>query len=255
MSRFSNLEFEGAEEFRESAGGPVKDEGHYLGLARGAFERAEFEVGLRHYARALEENPKCVEAWTGQVRMLIELGEYREAKAWADKALETFQQHAELLAAKAVALGRLGQWNDALAFSDAAFEERGGTPYVWLARADVLLARKESRADYCMDQALVLAAGDWLVAWLAARIRMHYQQMVQALKLLRRALEWDAGQPVVWCDLGRCEAATGQVALARTSFHRALELDGHCAAAQVGLNDLHRIGWWRRLWGSWRKGG
>ena len=27
-------------------------------------------------------------AWTGQVRMLIELGEFREAKLWADKALE-----------------------------------------------------------------------------------------------------------------------------------------------------------------------
>ena len=38
--------------------------------------------------------------------MLIELAEYREAKIWADKALERFPHEPELLAAKAVALGR-----------------------------------------------------------------------------------------------------------------------------------------------------
>jgi Flp pilus assembly protein TadD len=79
--------------------------------------------------------------------------------------------------------------------------------------------------------------------------------MVQAMKLLRRALEWEPGRWVVWCDLGRCEAATGQVELARASFHRALELEANCSAAQAGLNALHGIGWWRRLWGGWRKGG
>ena len=36
------------------------------------------------------------------MRMLIELGEFREAKLWADKALERFPHEPELLAAKAV---------------------------------------------------------------------------------------------------------------------------------------------------------
>jgi Flp pilus assembly protein TadD len=44
--------------------------------------------------------------WTGQVRMLIELKEFHEAKLWADKALEKFPNEPELLAAKAVALAR-----------------------------------------------------------------------------------------------------------------------------------------------------
>jgi tetratricopeptide (TPR) repeat protein len=77
--------------------------------------------------------------------MLIELGEFREAKLWADKALERFPNEPELLAAKAVALGRSGDLQGALAFSDASIEERGDTPYVWLARGDVMLARAESR--------------------------------------------------------------------------------------------------------------
>ncbi len=64
--------------------------------------QAYFDQGLRLYARALEENPKSTAAWTGQVRMLVELGEFREAKAWADKALETHPNHAELLASSPI---------------------------------------------------------------------------------------------------------------------------------------------------------
>src|SRR5213078_3430249 len=104
-------------------------------------------------------------AWTCQVRMLIELGEFREARLWADKALERFPHEPDLLAAKAVALARSGDLQGALSFSDAAIEERGDTPYVWLARADVLLARHEPRADYCLEKALRLAPGDWFIGW------------------------------------------------------------------------------------------
>ena len=90
--------------------------------------------------------------------MLIELGEFREAKLWADKALERFPNEPELLAAKAVALARSGDLQGALSFSDASIEERGDTPYVWLARGDVLLARAEARADYCFEKAAAARA-------------------------------------------------------------------------------------------------
>ena len=62
-----------------------------------------------------------------------------------------------------------------MSFSDAAVEARGDTAYVWLARGDVLLARKEKRADYCFDKALALAPADWFVTWLAARIRADHR--------------------------------------------------------------------------------
>src|SRR3989449_10002154 len=107
--------------------------------------------------------------------MLIELGEFREAKLWADKALERFPHEPELLAAKAVALGRSGDLQGALAFSDSSIEERGDTPYVWLARGDVMLARKEQRADYCFEKALLLAPRDWFIGWLAARNPPNYR--------------------------------------------------------------------------------
>ena len=114
-----------------------------------------------------------------------------------------------MLAAKAVALARSGDLQGALAFSDASIEERGDTPYVWLARGDVLLARKEHRADYCFEKALLLAPRDWFVAWLAARIRFYYQQFVLALKLLQQAIEWNAGHFLLWLELGQCQQALG----------------------------------------------
>src|ERR1700683_1569825 len=149
MSRFANLEFGGQSEDQQGQQPLQRDEAFFLAQARSNCENAEFEKALRSFAKVLEYNPQNAAAWTGQVRMLIELGELREARLWADKALERFPNEPELLAAKAVALGRAGDLQDALAFSDASIEERGDTPYVWLARGDVLLAREESRADFC----------------------------------------------------------------------------------------------------------
>ncbi|MGH7978014.1 MAG: tetratricopeptide repeat protein, partial [Limisphaerales bacterium] len=185
MSRFGNLELGGQEEQWQEQKAVSKDESYYLAQAAGSFENGDYEQALRLYSKVLEFNPQNCGAWTAQVRMLIELGEYREAKLWADKALERFPNLPELLAAKAVALARAGDLQAALAFSDASIEERGDTPYIWLARGDVMLARKEQRANYCFEKAMLLAPKDWFIALLAARIRFYYEQFVLALTLLQ----------------------------------------------------------------------
>jgi tetratricopeptide (TPR) repeat protein len=186
--------------------------------------------------------------------MLIELGQFKEARLWADKALERFAHDAELLAAKAVALGRCGDLQGALAFSDSAIEERGDTPYVWLARADVLLASKEKRADYCFEKALLLAPRDWFVTWLGARIRYYYKQFALAVRLLQQAVELNAGHFLVWLELGRCQQALGLAGPARHSFEQARQLKPNCHEAGLALVRLTGMGlgprvrgWWRRL--------
>ena len=91
MSRFNNLEFGNESEEQMPLQAPAeKGELHYLNEARSAFENGYFEPALRLYSKVLEFNPNNAAAWTGQVRMLIELGEFKEAKLWADKALEHF---------------------------------------------------------------------------------------------------------------------------------------------------------------------
>lgn len=255
MSRFINLEL-GGESENQPPPSPqklVKDEAYYLAEARSAFETGNFEPGLRAYSKVLEYNPKNAAAWTGQVRMLIELGEFREAKLWADKALERFPNEPELLAAKAVALGRSGDLQGALAFSDASIEERGDTPYVWLARGDVLLARKEPRADYCFEKALLLAPHDWFVAWLAARIRFFYEQFVLALKLMQQAVEWNPGNFLLWLEQGHCQQALGLVGPAEMSFTQARQLNPRCDAAGNALLQISQTGMFARLRGKLRE--
>lgn len=255
MSRFVNLEFDGGAEQRAlESQGVTLDEHYYLREAQAACEVADFEKALRLFAKVLEFNPQNTTAWTAQVRMLIELTEYREAKLWADKALERFPNEPELLAAKAVSLARGGDLDTALAFSDASIEERGDTPYVWLARGDVLLARKESLADYCFDKAMMLAQGNWFYAWLAARIRMFYKQFVLALKLLQQATAANAENFMLWLELGRCQLALGFVAPAEASFTQARQLNPRCHAAEDALIRLQShglgervAGWFRRL--------
>jgi tetratricopeptide (TPR) repeat protein len=254
MSRFNNLEFgneaDGQSPLQKAT---LKGEDFYFGEARLAFENGSFEQGLRLYSKVLEFNPDNAAAWTGQVRMLIELGEFREAKLWADKALERFPHEPELLAAKGVALGREGDLAGALAFSDASIEERGDTPYVWLARADVLLARRENRADYCFQKALLLAPSNWFVAWLAARIRYYYRQFALALKLLQQAVEWNTPHFLLWLELGRCQEAVGLIGQARTSFNRARELNSECHEAHAALTKLSGTGLGRQACALWQR--
>ncbi len=253
MSRFNNLEFGDQLEETSSGAPATKDATYYLAEAGTAFSNGRFEEALRAYAKVLEFDPRCASAWAGQVRMLIELGEFQEAKLWADKALEIFPQEAELLAGKAVALARSGDVKAALAFSDAAVEVQGNTPYVWLARGDVLLARAERRAEFCFEKAFALAAQDWLVHWLACRIYYYYHKFSRALRLAQKALELDASRACVWLQFGRCQLALGLSQAATNSFAQARELDPNCQPGAADCSDLSEAGLWTRLRGWWRQ--
>jgi tetratricopeptide (TPR) repeat protein len=251
MSRFSNLEF-GRESEGETQEQPVvSDEAYHLAEAQAACERMEFEKALREYAKVLEFNPQNAAAWTGQVRMLIELGEFREANVWASNATERFPREPELLAAKAVALARSGDLQAALAFSDASIAEQANTPYVWLARGDVLLARKESLADFCFQKALALVPHSWFVHWLAARIHYFYQKFALALKLAQQAMALDAGQSAVWFQVGLCQQALGMAVPAHSSFAQAHQLNPRGLAEERALMHPPKITFWARLSGWW----
>ncbi|HNQ89465.1 MAG TPA: tetratricopeptide repeat protein [Verrucomicrobiota bacterium] len=254
MSRFGNLEFNGqhAAETRQSE--TLSDEARCLREADVLFRRGDFEQALRQFARAMECNPSNPACWVGQVRMLVELDEVEEANQWADKALDRFPRDPEVLAAKAVALARRGDSRAALAFSDAAIEEHNQNPYVWLSRGDVLLARAEKRAEYCFAKALGAAAGDWLWAWLAARVHYVHHKFSLALKLATQALALDSSQAVVWYQIGRCQLALGLEAAADESFRQGRELDPQCPEAdRVRHHDLPGSTWrrWHERWKTW----
>ena len=252
MSRFVNLELGGEHEDHSHRSPPIKGETHYLAEAQAAFEEGNFESALRLFSKVLEFNPNNNVAWTGQVRMLIELGEVKEARLWADKALEKFPNDPELLAAKAVALARSGDLQGALAFSDSSIEERGDTPYVWLARGDVLLARREARADYCFEKALNFAPDGWFLPWLIGRIRFYHRQFALALKNLRQALEANTSHFLLWLEVGRCQQALGLAGPARHSYEQAKQLQPHHPEVMRAFRELAHLGGFARFCGWWR---
>ena len=252
MSRFGNLEFESEGELPQRQAAPLKDEEHFLAQAQEAFERGKFELALRMYARVIEFNPKLPAAWTGQVRMLIELGEFEEARIWADKALDLFPDDGELLAAKAVALARLGDHEGAIAYADSAVESQLNTPYIWLARGDVLLARKEKRAEYCFERALAVGKNNWFTLWLAARIQAFYRHFARALKYTQEALSLDAGRAVVWLQAGECQLALGLAPQAKNTFEQARELDPDISAREF-LARANESTFLDKVAGRWRQ--
>ncbi|MBI5368242.1 MAG: tetratricopeptide repeat protein [Planctomycetes bacterium] len=237
MGRFSNLEFESAgEEHREErAEEPLRDERHYLGLAVDRFHEGRFEEALRYYSRALEFDAQLAEAWLGQVQALLELDEPHEARVWADKGLEQFRNHAEMLAAKGVATARLGDPDTALALSDAALAEKGTSAYRWRARGDVLLSRRDRNVDFCFEKAVAEAPRDWFEPLAVGRVYMYYGRYAPALRHLENALARNASSAFVWESLARCLEKLALSARATQAYQHALDLDATRAEAKEGL--------------------
>jgi tetratricopeptide (TPR) repeat protein len=250
MSRFVHLEFEGESSGNRPPPRLASGKNQCLLDAKTAFEAADFEQALRLYGRALEFDTAAAAAWGGQIRALIELGEFDKANQWAEQALERFPHDPELLSAKAVVLGRLGDFDAAMTFSDAAFSERGEGSYLWLARADVFLSRREAMAEVCLQRAISGCDRDWSVAWLAARIQMFYEQFAQALKSAQIAVDWNPGNAIVWATVATCQSRLGLVRLAESALAHALELDPQCHFARQLRRELSDTGMFRRA-GRW----
>lgn len=269
MSRFSHLEFgDDPPRGTESSTGPsqpdapepLRDHQHHLAQARRAFNRADFEGALRHFARAIDDHPADPTAWSGQARALVEMGDFVGARDWAGRGLDLHPGDAELAAARAVALVRLGEKEEALALSDTAAESAPPTAFVWLARADVLLGAgfPNDAAIHCLREAVASPASpEGQVEWLAGRIAMAHNRPAVAQTFLQHSLARDAARFPAWSDLGECLAALGQRAEAEAAFRRGLELQPDFAPARDGLTRLAAAGvagrfssFWRRILGS-----
>jgi len=115
---------------------------------------------------------------------------------------------------------------------------------------DVLLAREETRADYCFEKAQLLAPRDWFIAWLAARIRYFHEQLALAMKHLQR--RWNGTPDILFYAGARPLPARARArSPARVSFTQAKQLNPACREASLGLVTLSQTnllpGWLRRL--------
>jgi tetratricopeptide (TPR) repeat protein len=184
--------------------------------------------------------------------MLLELEECAEAGIWSDRALDQCPDSAEILAAKAVASARAGDPAAALTFSDAAVAANNQLPYVWLARGDVLLSRKQKGSDSCFERALASSQTRWMTLWLVSRILSFHRLFARALQSIQSALETGADQAVVWHQLAVCRRHLGMPSDAAIAFHHAQQLDPALVTPQ-DLATLQETSWTTRLVGWWRR--
>jgi len=250
MSRFANLEFEREQpnEDQWQKGQSARDEKYYLGLADENFRTGKFEPALRYYSRALEFNVNVLDGWFGQIRMLIELGNYKDALLWADKALEIFRDQPDLLATKAVAYARQGVSVKALQFSDAAMQQRGTTAYAWLARGEALQGSRQNADEYCFSMAKALAgASDWFLLLTIARICYFYQAAAKALNYAQQAIALQPANAYVLCVLGDCQSAMSMSGAAEHSYTQALTLERDNQHAAEALAHLEKRGFFDSL--------
>ena len=260
-NRFSNLELNhdagrtvGAERtgpatvgttshFRE----PDHDDAYWLAAALVERRAGRHEAALRYYSRALESNRAIVAGWVGQVRMLIALGEYPEADLWARKALELFRNNPELLAARGQALCRRSDFTAAAASCDAALAQPGLSAGPWLARGELMLAKRHATADYCFDKAIHFD-GDWLNRLEIGDIHLHYGRPANAAAHFRHAASGAPDQAYCWYKQGQCELALGLTGAAAKSFEQCLQLVPNHADAR---RELHAMAQNRRPVRSW----
>ncbi len=248
--RFSRLEFDDKKDPNRGGrpDGGIRDEHFFYESAVKYYLHGDYELALRNFSRSLERNSTFFSAWLGQVLMLIELGEYPEALVWADKAMELFPEHPELLASKAVACLRDGKFDKALAYSDNSVSKENVTPRVWLARAEVMLKKKSPIAEDCLTKAVSVAGPDAPVIRLeAGRILVRAGKYSPALQYLNTSVDELPKSALAWYTLGCCQAKLGR-SQASASLEQSLSLHPGWDHARRALNK-HGRGFFEKLFG------
>ena len=240
MNRFSSLEFDDADKSRSkpSSGEDIRDDTYFYKEAVRSWLGGDFELALRNYSRTLERNSSFSEAWSGQIMMLIELGEYPEAVTWSDKALELFPEHTEFLALKAIAYNRDAKYDKAVAFSDNSVSKENVTSRAWLGRAEVMIRRKSRVAESCLSKAISIAGNERsLVELEAARILSRSKRYSSAIEYLNRVIRILPKSALAWYELGRCQRHLG-FSEARTSLGQCLNIRPLWVPAE---NELRKV--------------
>jgi len=255
MTRFSKLEFgDGFEKNKDRSdisGEEIRNDEYFQKQAIRFWLAGDFELALRNFSRSLEQNSAFYPGWLGQVQMLIELREYKEAAVWVDKALEMFPEHPELLAIKAVALARDGLTEKAVAYSDDTITKENLTPLVWLARAEVLMHRKSSIAQTCISKAISLAGqGEegLLIHLMAGRILNANGEYVSALQYLRMVTDEIPKSALAWYELGYAQAGLAKPE-AKICFEQALKFHPKWLLAEEAIRKTDKKGFFSRLFG------
>lgn len=253
MDRFRWLEFGEEGPAPEGDEAPQEPLGRtFLGRADEHFLEGEHERALREYSRAVDEDRGLFDAWAGQVRSQLAMGELEQARTWAQKGLDLFPESPHAVSVAALVQAHLGLPEEALRLSDRALELAGpqAPPDLWLERAEVLLlARRREAAEDCLDRVRALADPD-----LRQRAGLAYlagDAPEKALVEFNAALERRPDRAWLWFLVGRCARALQQTERARFALEKAISLRPGFDDALKEKKKLERspAPWLATVWG------
>lgn len=256
MGRFDHLEiseWNPAQSGLDDKPAGMLDKEYYVCQAAEAFAEERFEKALSYYSRALQDDITMEEAWLGQLRCLVELGELPEAVTWSVRAMEKFPASADILSARAVAEARLGKFSTAMEYSDAAFSAKNIGAYAWVARGEVLIHTNGVNAKACFAKAIELAPSDWAVQASIGRAYLIRKQHHMASAHYNQAVGLDAERFVCWHWIGKCAEAMGRVKEAQVAYRRALAICPSFRPAQVAMSNIEKRGAMSKISDAFRR--
>jgi protein O-GlcNAc transferase len=251
VGRFDHIEPE-AEQRREEPADAFGFQ-HFMDQARQSMRRGRYEVALRYYGRALEQDRQRAEAWAGQAQALLEMSQAEEAITWLEQAVRVAGERPEFHALRAIAAARMGRKDEALAWADRAMRSGPDASGVWLARAEVLFLQGQGQpAARCLDKAYEREPGSD-TARRCGELALGAGDLHRARTWLERARGQDAECPLVALWLGVYWERAGHDDRARDELNRALHLEPGLTPAKLALEDLGKRGFWSRAAATFRR--
>ncbi len=109
--------------------------------AHDRYFRGFYAEGLDSYARVLHLDCEQITAWSGQIRILVDVGQYDAAIYWAEKGLDRFPDSTLLRCTRAFALAYGSKIEEAKRTINVPLEEYDPS-LAWLFRGEVFLKIK-----------------------------------------------------------------------------------------------------------------
>ena len=254
MSRFDHLELGDvpSSEPDEPESGVV-DQNYYTEKADAAFLEGNFERALAFYSRSLQYDINLEESWVQQIRCLVELRELQEAVIWSERALTRFPNSAEVLAVRGVAECRMSNIQAALRFADAALATKKITPYLWIARGEILISSNAANARACFLKAVEMVPGDIKIYAGIGRAYLVHGCNPEAAEYLQKAVRVDPHSYICWYWLGKCIEAMGDMKEAQNCYGRAIAANPAFGRARDALHAVSRRGIGAKISGKLRR--
>lgn len=248
IGRFEFLEFpeegekDSSEKTLEETKEKYRDQHHYLQEAWKKYREGDFEQALLCYSKALRFDSSLIVAWEGQVRCLVDLGEFREAETWLTKALGLYPKNSRLLSVNALVYSLSGRFEEAITASDEAIAVKSEDfPFLWLDRGAVLLLKgnvDSARVNFL--KVLEEYSNEFFWYLRVGLLYMKAGKGTLAVELLLKASELAPAVPFVWYKLGQAYLLINNQSGAKKALEKALEVNKDYALAEKELIKLNK---------------